>query len=152
MALSFTEGSIGGDIERIDLDQLKAFYSGKAIAAKPAPRPESQGSNGIAIAPGLTSDGKALLLINPHTSHYFRSEAQVTSDEGLNAYGASTWGQFFIYQGFNAHAGWMHTSSGVDSVDEFAETVQRSRQGRAAIAMARPAIQSAYVRSPFAIG
>ena len=26
----------------------------------------------------------------------------MTSDEGLNAYGASTWGQFFIYQGFNA--------------------------------------------------
>ena len=45
----------------------------------------------------------------------------MTSDEGLNVYGASTWGQFFVYQGFNAHAGWMHTSSGVDSVDEFAE-------------------------------
>jgi acyl-homoserine-lactone acylase len=48
---------------------------------------------------------------------------QMTSDQGLNAYGAVTWGQFFIYQGFNAHAGWMHTSSGVDNVDEFAETV-----------------------------
>jgi acyl-homoserine-lactone acylase len=127
MVLSFTEGSIGGDIERIDLDQLKAFYSGKAIAAALPPRIESQGSNGIAIAPKLTSDGHALLLINPHTSHYFRSEAQVTSDEGLNVYGASTWGQFFIYQGFNAHAGWMHTSSGVDSVDEFAETIERKR-------------------------
>ncbi|RZM11843.1 MAG: acylase, partial [Sphingomonas sp.] len=53
------------------------------------------------------------------------SEAQVTSDEGLNAYGASTWGQFFVYQGFNAHAGWMHTSSTVDNVDQFAETVVR---------------------------
>ncbi|HVF94456.1 MAG TPA: penicillin acylase family protein, partial [Sphingomonas sp.] len=39
------------------------------------------------------------------------------------AYGASTWGQFFVYQGFNPKIGWMHTSSGVDSVDEFAETV-----------------------------
>ncbi|MBV9370662.1 MAG: penicillin acylase family protein, partial [Alphaproteobacteria bacterium] len=39
------------------------------------------------------------------------------------------WGQFFIYQGFNAHAGWMHTSSGVDSVDEFVETVAE-RGGR----------------------
>ena len=125
MVLSFTEGSIGGDIERIDLDQLKAFYSGKPIAAALPPRVESQGSNGIAIAPALTEDGNALLLINPHTSHYFRSEAQVTSDEGLNAYGASTWGQFFIYQGFNGHAGWMHTSSGVDSVDEFAEKIER---------------------------
>ena len=26
----------------------------------------------------------------------------MSSDEGLDAYGASTWGQFFIYQGFNA--------------------------------------------------
>jgi len=127
MVLSFTEGSIGGDIERIDLDQLEAFYSGKRIAAYLPPKIESQGSNGIAIAPKLTSDGHALLLINPHTSHYFRSEAQVTSDEGLNVYGASTWGQFFVYQGFNAHAGWMHTSSGVDSVDEFAEKIDRKR-------------------------
>ena len=72
-------------------------------------------------------NGHALLLINPHTSFYFRSELQMTSGEGLNAYGASTWGQFFIYQGFNARAGWMHTSSGVDTVDEFAEEVVRGR-------------------------
>jgi acyl-homoserine-lactone acylase len=129
MALSFTEGSIGGDIERIDLDQLKAFYSGTPIAYAPSPWRERQGSNGIAIAPRLTTAGKSLLLINPHTSHFFRSELQVASDEGLNAYGAATWGQFFIYQGFNAHAGWMHTSSGVDSVDQFAEKVERRGAG-----------------------
>ena len=49
----------------------------------------------------------------------------MSSDEGLDAYGAATWGQFFIYQGFNRHVGWMHTSSGVDRVDEFAEKVER---------------------------
>jgi acyl-homoserine-lactone acylase len=125
MALSFTEGSIGGDIERIDLDQLRAFYSGRPIAAALTPWRERQGSNGIAIAPKLTANGNALLLINPHTSHFFRSELQVRSDQGLNVYGAATWGQFFIYQGFNAHAGWMHTSSGIDNVDEFAEKVER---------------------------
>jgi Penicillin amidase len=54
---------------------------------------------------------------------------QVTSGEGLNAYGAATWGQFFIYQGFNAHAGWMHTSSGVDNVDEFAEAIVTGADG-----------------------
>ena len=53
----------------------------------------------------------------------------MTSDEGLNAYGAATWGQFFIYQGFNERAGWMHTSSGVDNVDEFAETVEKRGDG-----------------------
>ena len=129
MALSFSEGSIGGDIERIDLAGLEAFYSkrGKALASTPdlsADR-EPRGSNGIAIAPANTAAGHALLLINPHTSFFFRSELQVTSAEGLNAYGAATWGQFFIYQGFNAHAGWMHTSSTVDVVDEFLESIER---------------------------
>jgi acyl-homoserine-lactone acylase len=132
MALSFTEGSIGGDIERISLAGLEAFYSkrGKTLAAAPAPRDqEPRGSNGFAIAPSNTQAGKALLLINPHTSFFFRSEQQVTSDEGLNAYGAATWGQFFIYQGFNERLGWMHTSSGVDSVDEFLETVVQRPDG-----------------------
>lgn len=132
MALSFTEGSIGGDIERISLSELKTFY-GQPTPPSPEERGitprEPSGSNGIAIAPRLTRDGHALLLINPHTSFYFRSEAQVTSDEGLDVYGASTWGQFFVYQGFNAHAGWMHTSSTVDNVDQFAERVSRTAQG-----------------------
>ena len=51
------------------------------------------------------------------------------SDEGLNAYGAVTWGQFFIYQGFNERAGWMHTSSGVDNIDEYLETVVEKDDG-----------------------
>jgi acyl-homoserine-lactone acylase len=129
MALSFTEGSIGGDIERIDLDKLQAFYTGKPKLASAAPDTEPRGSNGIAIAPKLTTDGGALLLINPHTSFYFRSELQMSSDEGLDVYGAATWGQFFIYQGFNPHAGWMHTSSGVDNVDEFAYRIGRRGKG-----------------------
>ena len=127
MALSFSEGSIGGDIERISLSDLESFYGHvqtrkTAEETGRAPR-EPKGSNGIAIAPQNTANGRALLLINPHTSFYFRSELQMTSDDGLNAYGAATWGQFFIYQGWNAETGWMHTSSGVDNVDEFAETV-----------------------------
>ena len=133
MALSFTEGSIGGDIEKVNLTQLQAFYgkdpASLALRGK-APLPderdrEASGSNGAAIAPSHTSGHHALLLINPHTSFFFRSELQMASDEGLNAYGAVTWGQFFIYQGFNEKAGWMHTSSGVDAVDEYLETVTR---------------------------
>lgn len=127
MALSFTEGSIGGDIESIDLRQLRAFYDNAAMATVAAtekdPFPEPLGSNGIAISPKNTKDGKALLLINPHTSFYFRSELQMTSGEGLNSYGAATWGQFFIYQGFNERLGWMHTSSAVDAIDEWLEKV-----------------------------
>jgi acyl-homoserine-lactone acylase len=127
MALSFSEGSIGGDIESIDLKDLEAFY-GKG------PKPtladnrnvldaEPRGSNGFAIAPKLSKSGRPLLLINPHTSFYFRPEIHMVSEEGLNAYGAVTWGQFFIYQGFNDRAGWMHTSGGGDVIDEYLETV-----------------------------
>ena len=132
MALTFSEGSIGGDIERVNTRQLEAFYEegpmGIAMAQLDLEKPlidweEPRGSNGIAISPENTVNGNSLLLINPHTSFFFRSELHMSSDEGLNAYGASTWGQFFIYQGFNEHAGWMHTSSGVDNIDEYLETV-----------------------------
>ena len=128
MALSFTEGSIGGDIERVNLAQLEAFYGKLPVAALALVETEPSGSNGIAIAPSRTASHHALLLINPHTSFFFRSELQMTSDQGLNAYGAVTWGQFFIYQGFNERTGWMHTSSGVDAVDEYLETVE-NKQG-----------------------
>jgi acyl-homoserine-lactone acylase len=126
MALSFTEGSIGGDIERIDLQQLEQFYGGTSKLAAAPYDPDPRGSNGVAIAPALTKDGRALLLINPHTSFFFRSEQQVTSEQGLNVYGAATWGQFFIYQGFNDKTGWMHTSSSVDNIDEYLETITRT--------------------------
>jgi acyl-homoserine-lactone acylase len=130
MALTFSEGSIGGDIERVNLADLQAFY-GKDWKAKPPAEEddledgEPRGSNGIAIAPSNTTSKHALLLINPHTSFFFRAEAQMVSEEGLNSYGAITWGQFFIYQGFNDRAGWMHTSSGVDNIDEYQETIVR---------------------------
>jgi acyl-homoserine-lactone acylase len=129
MGLTFTEGSIGGDIETINLNQLQAFYgSAPATVASNDEREleaEPGGSNGVAISPANTIRHHALLLINPHTSFFFRSELQMTSEEGLNAYGAVTWGQFFIYQGFNEHCGWMHTSSAVDDVDEYLETVAK---------------------------
>jgi acyl-homoserine-lactone acylase len=129
MALTFTEGSIGGDIERVNLSQLEAFY-GKvplsqthSASAEEDENEEPKGSNGIAIAPSNTTAHHALLLINPHTSFFFRSELQMVSEEGLDAYGAVTWGQFFIYQGFNNRVGWMHTSSGVNAISEYLETV-----------------------------
>ena len=134
MALSFTEGSIGGDIESVDLANLRKFYMQPAPAAhrdegSAGPQPAPGGSNGFAIAPSRSASGHALLWINPHTSYYFRSELQMVSDEGLNVYGAVTWGQFFVYQGFNARNGWMHTSFGGDAIDEYAETLVRKPDG-----------------------
>ncbi len=127
MALTFTEGSIGGDIEQgVNLRNLAAFYGDTTVAmAPPAWRRDPMGSNGIAIAPKNSLDGHALLYINPHVSFYFRAELQMSSDSGWDAYGAVTWGQFFVYQGFNRTAGWMHTSSGVDNIDHFLETVRK---------------------------
>ncbi len=109
----------------------------RANATPPAAQPFERtlretppgGSNGFAIAPGRSASGHALLWINPHTSYYFRSELQMVSEQGLNVYGAVTWGQFFVYQGFNAHNGWMHTSYGGDAIDEYAETIVKKPDG-----------------------
>ena len=128
MALSFTEGSIGGDIETVELDKLEAFYSHHPVAPQ-IKVPGTTGSNGFAIAPRLSATGHALLWINPHTSFYFRSELQMVSEENLNVYGAATWGQFFIYQGFNDRNGWMHPSYGGDTIDEYAETIVKRPDG-----------------------
>ncbi len=129
MALAFSDGSIGPDIESVNLTPLASFYGGvPAGSVTSALQPQhdaDRGSNGVAIAPSNTLSHHALLLINPHTSFFFRAEVQVTSQEGLNAYGAVTWGQFFVYQGFNDRAGWMHSSTGADNIDEYLETVTK---------------------------
>ncbi|WP_262485587.1 penicillin acylase family protein [Cyclobacterium amurskyense] len=134
----FSEGSIGGDIERISTERIRSFYEEqKALAysefgdglVHPDPYDEPKGSNGIAISPELSASGNALLLINPHTSFYFRPEIHVVSEEGLNAYGAVTWGQFFVYQGFNEKTGWMHTSTHLDFMDEYMEEVREVGDG-----------------------
>ena len=125
MPLAFSDGSIGPDIESVNLTQLAAFYRGRAVNVGGAQleRDADRGSNGVAIAPSNTVSHHALLLINPHTSFFFRAEVQMTSQDALNAYGAVTWGQFFVYQGFNDRAGWMHSSTGADNIDEYLETV-----------------------------
>ncbi|MEM9928959.1 MAG: acylase [Bacteroidota bacterium] len=133
MPMYFSEGSIGGDIERVSTRKIRSFYADRETGEVSkveedtghlAPLEEPRGSNGIAISGELTASGNAMLLINPHTSFYFRGEVHMVSEEGLNAYGAVTWGQFFIYQGFNETTGWMHTSTYTDVMDEFLETVE----------------------------
>ena len=134
-ALMFTDGSVAAtETGGISLKETERFYSkgpDKVGAVYDRPKIEKiiqekeTGSNGFAIAPSKTADGHALLYINPHVPFYFRDEVQIVSDEGLNVYGAVTWGQFFIYQGFNPHCGWMHTSSYADVADLYAEKVTK---------------------------
>lgn len=126
----WTDGSIGAiDIADITVGELKNFYSGDPGAtALLTPKdfdPLPGGSNGFAIAPSKTASGNAILYINPHVTFYFRPEVAMESEEGLHAYGAVTWGQFFVYQGFNEHCGWMHTSSYSDVADAYIEKVSK---------------------------
>lgn len=131
--LLWTDGSIGaistGDVTEAE---LKAFYTGVPnLSLMPTKKDDEllTGSNGFAFAPKITASGNAILYINPHVTFYFRPEVHMVSEEGLNAYGAVTWGQFFIYQGFNENCGWMHTSSAVDISDLYAETISKGGNG-----------------------
>lgn len=131
--LLWTDGSIGAiNTADITTNELKAFYSGSNEVARLQSKEMKQqdgGSNGFAIAPSKTASHNAILYINPHVSFYFRPEVQVQSGEGLNVYGAVTWGQFFVYQGFNEHCGWMHTSSSVDVADLYREKIIENNKG-----------------------
>jgi acyl-homoserine-lactone acylase len=115
--------------EMILADRGMALPSCNPVPGSPSLENEERGSNGFAIAPSRTAAGNALLYINPHVPFYFRMEVQLVSEEGLNVYGAVTWGQFFIYQGFNAHCGWMHTSSQADVADLYEEKTSRIGNG-----------------------
>ncbi|MFI5160786.1 MAG: penicillin acylase family protein [Sphingobacteriales bacterium] len=134
-ALMFTDGSVAAtETGGISLRDTKQFYEKGADASgalTPTHTTENiipereMGSNGFALAPSKTASGHAMLYINPHVPFYFRDEVQIVSDEGLNVYGAVTWGQFFVYQGFNPHCGWMHTSSYADVADAYMEKVSK---------------------------
>lgn len=132
--LLWTDGSIGAiSTGNITVDELKAFYSGSSsnvsYTPKPLVEPEPTGSNGFAFAPSVTASHHAILYINPHVTFYFRPEVHMVSEEGLNVYGAVTWGQLFVYQGFNEHGGWMHTSSAADVSDMYVEKISKSTTG-----------------------
>ena len=130
--LMWTDGSIGAiSTGGISENELKSFYSGKdELTAKvPYEEEKTTGSNGFAFSPKITESGNAILYINPHVTFYFRPEVHMVSNEGMNAYGAVTWGQPFVYQGFNQHCGWMHTSSQADISDAYIEKISKQNKG-----------------------
>lgn len=127
-SLLWTDGSIGAiSTGGLSIGELRKFYTGdfSPTTAMASFTDQQTGSNGFALGPSKTASGNAILYINPHVTFYFRPEVHVNSEEGLNAYGAVTWGQFFVYQGFNPYCGWMHTSSAVDVADMYAEKVTK---------------------------
>lgn len=131
--LTYTDGSISAiQTSNLTAKDIKNFYediSSDISHIKKRNHEQLNGSNGFAIAPSKSISGNAMLYINPHVTFYFRPEVQMISEEGLNAYGAVTWGQFFVYQGFNEHCGWMHTSSEADVADLYEETIIKNKDG-----------------------
>ena len=131
--LLWTDGSIGAiSTAGVSVAELKKFYTGDEFSqALPQQKDEEilTGSNGFAFSPKITASGNSILYINPHVTFYFRPEVHMVSEEGLNAYGAVTWGQFFIYQGFNEKLGWMHTSSATDISDAYIENISKTTNG-----------------------
>jgi acyl-homoserine lactone acylase PvdQ len=130
----WTDGSIGAiNTAGITTNDLIDLYLKGPLSFSLNKKDEkeemSTGSNGFAFSPKVTESGNAILYINHHVTFYFRPEVHMVSEEGLNAYGAVTWGQFFIYQGFNEHCGWMHTSSGVDAADSYIEKISKTDKG-----------------------
>lgn len=127
--LLWTDGSIGaistGDVTENEVGQFYGLTTTIAYHAKETvPDEDLTGSNGFAVGKSLSKSGNAMLYINPHVTFYFRPEIHVNSEAGLHVYGAVTWGQFFVYQGFNEYGGWMHTSSQVDVADLYQERVE----------------------------
>ena len=131
--LLWTDGSIGaistGDVTEQETALFYGLPAQVASVKYQTPDEKLTGSNGFAVGPALSKSGHSLLYINPHVTFYFRPEVHVVSEEGLSVYGAVTWGQFFVYQGFNPYNGWMHTSSEVDVADAYFETT-RSQNGQ----------------------
>jgi acyl-homoserine-lactone acylase len=79
-----------------------------------------QGSNQWAVAPSLTADGTALLLINPHQSFVGvqrYAEIHLDSREGLSFSGLTVFGFLLPYMGNNERLGWAYTDNYADHSD-----------------------------------
>ena len=136
-SLMRTNGSISAtNTGGVSVQEIKKFYSNKIISDTVITKDDigimkhelvdETGSNGFAVSPKKTASKNAILYINPHVDFYYRSEMHMVSNEELNVYGAITWGQFFIFQGFNQHCGWMHTSGIADLADLYEEEIVKN--------------------------
>ncbi|MBD1924284.1 penicillin acylase family protein [Microcoleus sp. FACHB-831] len=82
---------------------------------------KSKGSNGWAIAPSRSANGKAMLLANPHlpwSDLYLWYEAQLTAP-GVDIYGATLVGLPVLEIAFNDFLGWTHTVNTHDGWDAY---------------------------------
>ena len=88
------------------------------------------GSNMWTVTPSKTTDGHALLFINPHQPFFGAGqwyEGHVHSEEGWNLSGASFFGSPYPSIGHNEYLGWSHTVNDPDIVDVFIEKFDDSK-------------------------
>ncbi len=84
-----------------------------------------EGSNMWAVAPSRSTNGHAMLFINPHVAFLGggqRYEAHLESDEGLHASGFAILGTPYLRAGHNRDLGWSHTDSAEDAGDLYLES------------------------------
>jgi acyl-homoserine-lactone acylase len=115
-------GYLGGVPNQAVIEQwLKQPQAASAIGSK-----LPVGSNAWAIAPSRTSDGRAMLLQNPHLlweGFNLFYEVQLTAP-GYDAYGASLVGFPVLTYSFNDYLGWAHTVNVFDGVDHYELTME----------------------------
>jgi acyl-homoserine lactone acylase PvdQ len=108
--------------------ELTFRYSGLSNSFLPRMLPNISGvvgSNGWAIAPSRTRDGKAMLFVNPHQPWFGFGqfyEAHLRSGEGWNFSGATFFGSPLPSIGHNEHLGWTFTTNEPDIADVWRET------------------------------
>jgi len=79
------------------------------------------GSNAIAIGPGRSASGNAMLITNPHlpwNDFYTWFEAHLEGP-GFNAYGIAMVGSPTLTMAFNDHLGWAFTINTMDGADRY---------------------------------
>ncbi|HSK19664.1 MAG TPA: penicillin acylase family protein, partial [Longimicrobiales bacterium] len=89
------------------------------------------GSNEWAVAPSLTADGSAMLLINPHQSFVGvqrYAEIHLDSREGLRFSGLTVFGFLLPYMGHNDRLGWAYTDNYADHSDLYGITFDDAAQ------------------------
>lgn len=85
-------------------------------------KPLTAGSNGIAIAPHKTKEGKTFLVSNSHQplrSYLSWYEVHIHTEEGWNFTGATFCGGITPFVGTNEHLGWTHCVNYNDYSDVF---------------------------------
>jgi len=84
------------------------------------------GSNGIAVAPSRSTDGKTRLLVNshqPYSGPVAWYEVRLKSEEGWDVAGGVFPGSPLMLHGHNRHLGWASTVNKPDLVDVYVLTV-----------------------------